>query len=204
MLVIGLTGGIGSGKTTVANLFADLGVDVIDTDQLSRDVTKSGQGALKKISEHFGPKILQSNGSLDRTALRKIIFTDDNARRWLEELLHPLIRAEMKRQIDSSTSTYCIVVIPLLIETKPNSLIDRILVVDTSEDLQLERTKKRDNSSEKEVAAILNTQVNREKRLAAAHDIIENHGSLDDLVSQVKKLHEFYMGEADARIVKSK
>ncbi len=192
MLVIGLTGGIGSGKTTVAKLFSEHGVKVIDTDQLARDVTQPGQEALHNITTKFGNSILKSDGSLDRTALRKIIFKDENNRAWLEKLLHPLIRNEMKRQIESSKSSYCIVIIPLLFETEPNPLINRVLVVDAPEIEQIRRTQKRDNSTQPEVEAILKTQVSRAKRLAAANDIITNDGSLADLIPQVNKLHLLY------------
>ncbi|MEO8401031.1 MAG: dephospho-CoA kinase [Gammaproteobacteria bacterium] len=193
MLVIGLTGGIGSGKTTVANLFAQKGVTIIDTDKLSRDLTLPDSPALKQISDKFGREILLANGALDRARLRKIIFADETNRLWLEQLLHPLIRIEMKRQAEESESPYCIVVIPLLFETDRNPLIQRVLVVDASEESQLTRTLQRDGSSDAEVAAILKTQVDREKRLGLADDVIRNDGGLDELILQVKKLHEFYL-----------
>lgn len=196
MLVIGLTGGIGSGKSTVANLFAELGATIIDTDQLARDVTQPGQPALKKIAKHFGPEILLPDNSLNRSALRKIIFADDKNRRWLENLLHPLIRQEMERLISSATSPYCIAVIPLLLETKPNPLIDRILVVDASEEQQIARAYNRDNVSRDDIAAIIKTQVSREHRIKAAHDVITNTGSLEELAHQVEKLHQLYLQEA--------
>jgi dephospho-CoA kinase len=199
MLVIGLTGGIGSGKTAVAKLFAEHGITVIDTDQLSRDVTLPNQPALKEIVNRFGTDILLPNGTLNRPALKKIIFKDDSQRIWLEELLHPLIREEMKRQVDAATSPYCIVVIPLLLETKPNPLIQRILVVDTHVESQIQRTQLRDNSTEEEVKAIINTQVNRTQRLTAAHDVIENNGTLNDLKTQVENLHQFYLGLSHGR-----
>jgi len=193
MLIIGLTGGIGSGKSTVAKLFSERGVTVIDTDQLARDVTQPGKPALQSIVDMFGSTILQTNGSLNRTALRKIIFTDENKRLWLENLLHPIILAEMKNQAEAAKSSYCIVVIPLLLETQANELINRILVIDTAEKEQIKRTQLRDNSTENEVKSIIATQVNRIKRLSAAHDIIENNGSLSDLIPQVDRLHGFYL-----------
>jgi dephospho-CoA kinase len=192
MLVIGLTGGIGSGKTTVAKLFANRGITIIDTDQLARDVTDFGQAALAKIAEKFGPEILFANGTLNRVALRKIVFADEAKRRWLEELLHPLIRTEIKKQVNQAQSPYCIVVIPLLFETEPNPLIQRILVVDTPEKNQIERTQNRDGMPLEEIEAILLTQVNRAHRLKKAHDIIENHGSIADLERQVNRLDELY------------
>lgn len=193
MLVVGLTGGIGSGKTTVANLFAQKGVTIIDTDKLSRDLTIPGSPALKKISDKFGSEILLADGALDRARLRKIIFADEANRLWLEQLLHPLIRVEMKQQAELSKSPYCIVVIPLLFETDRNPLIHRVLVVDASQESQLARTLQRDGSSDAEVTAILKTQVDREKRLRLADDVIRNDGGIDELVPQVEKLHEFYL-----------
>lgn len=192
MLVIGLTGGIGSGKSTVAQLFAEKGITVIDSDQLARDVTQPGKPALNEIQEHFGSGLINENGSLNRTTLRKIIFGNDNERVWLEQLLHPLIRAEMKKQIEKSTSNYCIVVIPLLFETTPNPLINRILVVDTHEKEQINRVLKRDSSSPEEIQLILKSQVSRAKRLEFADDIIENTGSISELIPQVNRLHHYY------------
>lgn len=192
MLVIGLTGGIGSGKSTVATLFADKGIHVIDTDQLSRDLTQPGQPALQQIVNQFGADILLADGKLDRAKLRAIIFSDEKKRRWLEQLLHPLIRVAMEQQIATSTSPYCILVIPLLFETPPNPLIQRVLVVDAPEYLQIARTKERDNTHEDAVQTILDTQISREKRLKLADDVIYNHGSLLDLTEQVDRLHKFY------------
>lgn len=192
MLVIGLTGGIGSGKTTVAKLFQEKGITVIDTDQLAREVIERGSPALESIKKYFGNSILNSDQSLNRNALRKIIFQNDEKRIWLEKLLHPLIRHELKKQIQYATSAYCIVVIPLLFETDPNPLIDRILVVDSSEENQINRTCMRDNSSIEEVKAILKTQVERTKRLALADDVIINNHSIDDLAVEVNKIHKLY------------
>lgn len=193
MLIVGLTGGIGSGKTTVANLFEKKGITIIDTDQLARDLTQPNTFALQEISTKFGGSILSPTGSLDRAALRKIIFQDQDAKKWLEELLHPLIRKEMERLITLATSPYIIVVIPLLFETKPNPLINRVLVVDSSTEQQIERTTLRDKISAQEVASILNTQSQRETRIAGADDIIYNDGELKDLIQQVDKLHETYL-----------
>jgi len=192
MLVVGLTGGIGSGKTTVAKLFANKGVHVIDTDQLARDVTEPGQPALQQIAAKFGAEILSPDGRLDRAKLRTIVFSDPEKRVWLEQLLHPMIRAEMTQQIADSTSLYCLAVIPLLFETAPNPLIQRTLVVDIPEALQLERTAARDKVTPQAIQAILDTQIAREKRLALADDIIYNQGALHDLEKQVDHLHEIY------------
>lgn len=196
MLVVGLTGGIGSGKSTVAKLFADKGVTVIDTDQLARDLTQLNQPAFKKIIEKFGTALLNEDGTLNRAALRKIVFADPEKRMWLEKLLHPLIRMEIKRQIKINHSPYCIVMIPLLLETKPNPLIQRILVVDATEEQQIERAHTRDKLSIEEIKTIMQSQVKRDQRLAAADDIIDNAGQLEGLTSQVNKLHEFYLSTA--------
>lgn len=193
MLVIGLTGGIGSGKSTVAGLFAKKGITIIDTDIISREITQPGKPALAKIVEHFGESILLPNKSLDRAKLRLIIFSDHDERAWLEQLLHPLIRDEMHKQVTESQSPYCIAVIPLLLESKPNPLINRILVVDTHEAQQIKRVQSRDNASNDEVEAILKTQVSRAERLKAADDIIENTRSMDNLSTQVSGLHEQYL-----------
>lgn len=196
MLIVGLTGGIGSGKTTVAKLFADHGATVIDTDQLARDVTQRGQPALQQIAEKFGAHVLMPDGSLNRSALRKIVFSDENSRLWLEALLHPLIHEEMLRQVALATSPYCIVIIPLLLETKRDPIINRILIIDTSESEQIQRTQKRDNATVDEVKAILKTQVTRAQRLKAADDVIENNRSTKDLIPQVDRLNDFYIALA--------
>jgi dephospho-CoA kinase len=193
MLVIGLTGGIGSGKSTVANLFAKKGIAIIDTDELARELTQPGHETLNKIAMHFGKNILLPDGSLNRKLLRSIIFSDTNQRLWLEQLLHPLIRTEMQLQIEAATSPYCIAIIPLLFETKPNPIIDRILVIDTTEEEQIQRTQQRDQISLEAVQAILHSQVSREHRLVNAADIIHNNGSITDLNQQVDNLHSFYL-----------
>lgn len=191
-LIIGLTGGIGSGKSTVANLFAERGAGVIDTDQLSRDLTQPNTAVLKALLEKFGPTILTNTKELDRKKLREIIFADSSKRIWLEELLHPLIRQKMQIQAELVPSSYCIVVIPLLFETKPNPLINRILVVDTPEDLQISRTLLRDKNSIEVVKAIMKTQISREKRRAGADDIIINDNEPEHLIPQVDELHKLY------------
>lgn len=193
MLVIGLTGGIGSGKTTVANFFAALGVPVIDTDQLARDVVVPNSPALIKIIARHGPDILLPDKSLNRQKLREIIFKDASERQWLEQLLHPLIRKAMQEKITALTEPYCIVVIPLLAETAPNELIDRVLVVDAPEKEQLLRTQQRDQLSHEAVKAIIQAQAHREKRLAIADDIIMNNGDLAHLQRQVAELHYKYL-----------
>lgn len=193
MFIVGLTGGIGSGKSTVAALFAKHGIAIIDTDQLARDVAQPGSPALKKIVEKWGSSILLSGDSLNRSALRQIVFKNESDRRWLENLLHPLIRLEMKKQAEQAASPYCIVIIPLLFETGRDAFLDRVLVVDAPEEKQISRTQIRDKATQEEVKAILDSQVSRETRLNLADDVIENKGSIADLEDQVDKLHQSYL-----------
>jgi dephospho-CoA kinase len=193
MYVIALTGGIGSGKSTVARLFEKKGITIIDTDQLSRDLTQPGQEALKKIAAHFGQNILLPDGSLNRSLLRTIIFADNTQRLWLEQLLHPLIRAEMETQVLAARSPYCIVIIPLLFETTPNPIINRVLIVDATEEQQLERTQQRDSITLEEAQAILRVQMKREHRLEKTCDVIYNTGSIEDLHQEVDRLHVLYL-----------
>jgi len=193
MLVVGLTGGIGSGKSTVAKLFAQHGIKIIDTDEIARQLTHSDQEAFKKIVDYFGPDILSKDSNLNRAKLRNIVFADPHKRHWLERLLHPLIRSEIKQLIASASSPYCIVVIPLLFETEPNPIIQRILVVDTPEEEQINRVKLRDSLPESEITAILQSQATRQTRIQGAHDVIENTGSPEQLEAQVHKLHHYYL-----------
>lgn len=197
MLVVGLTGGIGSGKTTVANLFAHHGVPIIDADLIAREVTEPNQPAFSKVVKHFGESILLANGTLNRSKLREIIFEEPKQRLWLEHLLHPLIREEMQRQINKLATPYCIAVIPLLLEVEFFSFINRILVVDAPEHLQIQRTAGRDKTKAPQIEAILKTQARREDRIAHAHDVITNEGTLEDLKPQVEKLHYLYLKMAD-------
>ncbi len=193
MLVIGLTGGIGSGKSTVSHLFAQLGVPIIDADLIARQITESNDQALSSIIEHFGKKIVSENGALNRAVLRDIIFNHPPERLWLEDLLHPLIREEMQQQIRQLSEPYCIAVIPLLLEVEFHSFINRILVVDAPENLQIERTRHRDQIQSSQIEAILKTQAHRHDRIARAHDVIVNDGTLEDLIPQVEKLHQQYL-----------
>ncbi|MCW5584393.1 MAG: dephospho-CoA kinase, partial [Gammaproteobacteria bacterium] len=161
MLVIGLTGGIGSGKSTVANLFAEQGVPVIDADVIAREITAPNKPAFSSIVKHFGQSILNPDGTLDRTKLRQIIFHNPKQRLWLEKLLHPQIRNEMQQQIAKMTAPYCIAVIPLLLEVEFFSFINRILVVDAPESAQIRRVMLRDHMSQPDIEAILKTQAPR-------------------------------------------
>ena len=192
MLVIGLTGGIGSGKSTVAKMFIALGVPVIDMDQIARQVVEPGQPALKQIIHEFGASILDTDGRLNRRKLRELIFESVENRRRLEMILHPLIRQETQQQISKLDATYCIVVIPLLLESNQRSLVDRILVVDVPEALQITRTIQRDDVSAADAQKILAAQVNRNRRLAAADDVIDNSEELEQVRIRVAKLDQHY------------
>ncbi len=193
MFVVGLTGGIGSGKSFIAGLFANLGVPIIDADVVARDITMPGFPAAKKIEEHFGNTVINPDGSLDRQALRRIIFDDPDQRQWLEELLHPIIKEEIQLQVSKLESTYCIAVIPLLLEVEFDSLVHRVLVIDTTEELQIERTMARDNMTQDMVLKILHAQAKRKERTDRAHDIIHNIGLPEDTSHQVSALHQKYL-----------
>jgi dephospho-CoA kinase len=193
MLVIGLTGGIGSGKSTVGKLFAELGVELVDADQLAREVVEPGTPALRKIAAHFGENLLLSNGSLDRAALREIVFANPEQRRWLEQLLHPPIGQLLKTRLAACQSAYCILESPLLLETSQVELVDRVLVVDVSETTQLNRALKRDGSDQETIKGIIAAQMPRRQRLAKADEILDNEGSPDELRPQVEKLHKIYL-----------
>lgn len=193
MLVVGLTGGIGSGKSTVATLFAERHVPIIDTDIIAREVTQPGQAAFTSIVKHFGSAILLQDGKLNRQLLRETVFKEAKQRIWLENLLHPIIRKKMEQQIHETQAAYCLVIIPLLFEVEFYSIINRILVVDAPEDLQIARAVARDNASQAEIEAILKTQASRKDRLSRAHDVIINDGKLEDLAPQVERLHELYL-----------
>ncbi|WP_229702170.1 dephospho-CoA kinase [Bowmanella pacifica] len=192
-LIIGLTGGIGSGKTKVSDLFAGLGIDIIDADVLAREVVEPGAPALKQIADHFGKQILRADGQLNRGALRERIFSAPDEKAWLNALLHPLIRQLMQERTHAATSPYCILAIPLLVENQLHTLVDRILVVDVQEGIQRERVTTRDKVSAQQVDAILASQASRAQRLAVADDVIDNSGSLEVLSRQVEKLHQQYL-----------
>lgn len=199
--IIGLTGGIGSGKTTVANVFASLGVDIIDADIIARDVVKKGSAALTSIADHFGAQFIQANGELDRALLRQKIFSNNNDKLWLNNLLHPLIREEMSSHAHASTSDYCIIVVPLLIENGLTCMVDRVLVIDVKPATQLLRTTARDTNSISQVQAIMNSQLSRETRQTHADDIINNDDcSLESLHKTVTQLHKRYLQLATEHI----
>jgi dephospho-CoA kinase len=197
-LRIGLTGGIASGKSTVAQRFAELGIPVIDADIVSRKVVEQGKPGLAQVVERFGPQVLDVNGNLDRKALRAVIFNDSAARQALDAILHPLIRADMEKQVAVARGPYVVMAIPLLIEGgSARKRVDRVLVVDADEKLQLQRVQARDNSSEQEARAILGAQASRKARLAEADDVISNTGSVADLRQAVDRLHEQYLHLAE-------
>lgn len=190
---LGLTGGIGSGKSAVAAQFAALGVDVVDADQAARWVVEPGRPALAAIAEHFGEQVLQADGQLNRSALRELIFQAPAERGWLERLLHPLIATETAQFLANAKSPYAIMVSPLLIESGQYKLTQRILVVDVPEKLQIERTMQRDRLSAEQVRAIMAAQASRETRLSHADDILVNDRDLAWVEREVERLHTFYL-----------
>ncbi|PST93759.1 dephospho-CoA kinase [Photobacterium iliopiscarium] len=197
-MVIGLTGGIGSGKTTVANVFAEYGIDLIDADIIARDVVAIGSVGLARITEKFGNRILLNDGNLDRSQLRTAIFSDPQLKNWLNQLLHPLIREKMLADIDRATSPYCLLIVPLMIENNLQTLTDRLLVVDVDQQTQIMRTQQRDNVSLEQINNILAAQASRQQRLDAADDIICNNGDNQALLTQVAQLHLHYLALARA------
>jgi dephospho-CoA kinase len=197
-MIIGLTGGIGSGKTQASSRFMQHGISVVNADVVAREVVMPNSPALREIAQHFGSNILDDDGVLNRRKLREIIFQSAAEKQWLEALLHPLINAEIRRQLASSTSPYTILESPLLLETKQYELVDRIAVVDVSELIQVERAAMRDNSDDEQIKAIIQAQLNRQERCARAHDIIQNHGNIEELEQQVDKLHRLYLELAQA------
>ncbi|WP_429109261.1 dephospho-CoA kinase [Aeromonas media] len=197
MYVVAITGGIGSGKTTVANQFAALGVEVVDADLIARDVVAPGTPALAAIAGHFGPEMLTGQGLLDRRALRERIFSDPAAKSWLNALLHPIIRSEMLRQCAAASSPYCLLVVPLLVENRLTALADRVLVIDVDEATQIERTCRRDGVSREQAQAILASQASRTERLAMADDVLDNQsGTTETIRERILALHETYLAFA--------
>ncbi|MCP3669761.1 MAG: dephospho-CoA kinase [Gammaproteobacteria bacterium] len=193
MLTIGLTGGIGSGKSTVSDIFQSLGVPVIDSDLIAHEVVQPGEPGLKGIIQHFGTGILQPDGSLNRQQLRNLVFNDETARKQLEQMLHPLIRQQSQQQLAALNTPYAILAIPLLVETGLTDSVDRVLVVDCPEPLQIERICSRDSINHDQATAILAAQCSRKQRLKAADDIINNNQPIADLTKRVKSLHEQYL-----------
>jgi dephospho-CoA kinase len=190
---VGLTGGIASGKSTAAKFFGALGVPIIDTDQLARDVVEPGQPPLERLVKRFGPSILTEDGHLNRPALRDIVFSDPKARADLEALTHPAIGVAVEARSAEAGGIYQILVIPLLVEKSLGSQLDRVVVVDCDEELQIRRLQARDGSTLEQARAILNAQTSRGARLKAAHDVIKNDGDMSAVRDQVEKLHARYL-----------
>ncbi|KGQ47670.1 dephospho-CoA kinase [Gallibacterium anatis 10672-6] len=203
--VVGLTGGIGCGKSTIADLFTELNVPIIDADIVARQVVEKGSPLLVKIAEHFGSEILTAEGALDRSALRQKVFNDETQKQWLNRLLHPAIREEMLRQLQQQTAPYVLWVVPLLLENHLQHYCDRILVVDVSEETQLQRASRRDQNSAALIRKIMQSQVSRQQRLAEADDVISNEQpltpeNLQTLKNEVQQLHQKYLRLAQTEV----
>ncbi len=197
-LVVGVTGGIGSGKSAVTDRLANLGITIVDADVAARVVVEPGQPALQAIADHFGSGVIKEDGSLDRAALREIVFEHPDERQWLESITHPAIREEIICQLRSADSPYVVLSSPLLIEASQNDFVDLVVVVDVPESTQLERTMKRDDNSADLVRQIMAAQLNREDRLRAADLIIDNDGNLEELHQHVDALHKQLLVKASA------
>ena len=193
MLTIGLTGGIGSGKSAASNFFSSLGITIIDADRIAHQITSQGTKSYNDILSHYGPSILLANGDLNRKIIRNTVFNQPNEKRWLEELLHPQIRKIITDQISISTGPYIIVCIPLLAESTGITFLDRVLLIDCTQELQIQRTCKRDNIERQTVIGILQQQATRSQRIAIADDIIINNGTLPDLHHKLQSLHQNYL-----------
>jgi dephospho-CoA kinase len=191
--VVGLTGGIASGKTSASDHFAKLGVDIVDADIIAREVVAPEQPALKAIIEHFGSNIVDSTGQLDRAALRARVFNNASEQSWLNQLLHPAIRESMQAKIQASQAPYVILVVPLLVENGLNALCDRVLVIDVSEDLQINRAIERDKCEAALIKNIMKAQADRQQRLELADDVIVNDKDQSHLSAQVSVLHKNYL-----------
>lgn len=198
MLVVGLTGGIASGKTTIERWFRAQGVAVIDADRIARELVQPGQAGLRQVVDAFGTDILDPGGQLDRARMRTLIFTDPAARHRLEGILHPLVAERMRQQLARLNTPYTVLSVPLLLESGQDSMVDRILVVDLPEALQIERLMARDQCDHSAALAILKAQMDRQQRLDAADDIIDNSGTERDLAAQLSRLHQQYLAIAAA------
>jgi len=198
MVRIGLTGGIGSGKSTVAALFARHGAPIIDTDEIAHELLAPGQAAHAEIVAAFGQEILDSNGNIDRTQMRHRVFAEAAERKRLEAILHPRIRAETARRLEGLCAPYCLVVVPLLIEAGFTDLVDRVLVIDADDTLRILRTKTRSGLGEAEIRRIMASQASRQERLQKADDIITNNSDLAHLEREVARLHGVYSALAPA------
>ena len=195
MAVVGLTGGIGSGKSTVVRLFGALGVHWVDADDVAREVVEPGTPGLERIAEHFGQEILLPDGGLDRAALRRIVFDAPEERAWLESVLHPVIREELMRQLhpDNYALPYVLLVSPLLLETDQHELVDKVVVVDVPVDVQIQRTMARDTNDREQVERIIAAQMPREQRLQKADKVVDNSLPLADVEHQIEDLHQAFL-----------
>ncbi|WP_070962260.1 dephospho-CoA kinase [Vibrio sonorensis] len=192
--VVGLTGGIASGKTTVANMFSkEFSIDIVDADVIARQVVEVGSEGLSQIVHRYGEKIVLEDGSLNRSQLREIIFSDPSEKKWIDSLLHPLIRQEMKKQLQDVSSDYALLVIPLMVENGLQNLADRVLVVDVDEKTQIERTQNRDGVDENQAKSILAAQATRQQRLEIADDVVKNSTKNQKLLPQITELHKKYL-----------
>ena len=192
-MIIGLTGGIGSGKSAAAALFKDIGVDLIDADDLARDSLSINSEGYKLFIEEFEDKYLDENKNINRELIRKLIFNDSNAKSKLESIIHPIVRSGIETFIKNKKSDYCIIVVPLIFETNSSKIYDRVLVIDCDVDVQISRTIKRDDQTKSETKKIINKQATREQRLSIADEVIVNNGSLDLLRMEVLKIHKKYL-----------
>jgi dephospho-CoA kinase len=191
--VVGISGGIGSGKTTVTDLFTTYDIEVIDADVIAREVVAPGTPALKSIVDKLGQSVLDCSGILDRAKLRTLVFSDSKTKSWLNQLLHPVIRQQMLLQTQQAKSAYCLLSVPLLVENKLYQQVNKVVIVDVDEQTQLRRTLLRDKTNEQQIRAIMSAQATRAQRLAVADDIIDNNGKTDDLPKQVFQLHKKYL-----------
>lgn len=191
--IVGVTGGIGSGKTSVTNAFADFGIDIVDTDVLARKALEVGSPLLAEVFNHFGTHLMQADKSLNRAKLREEVFTNPSSKQWLEDLVHPWVKQQTLLELSQATSSYIILVSPLLIESGQLNLVKRLLVVDLKQEQQIERTVIRDASNKELVAKIIEQQLARTKRLSFADDIIDNSKDLPYMMQQVNKLHTKYL-----------
>jgi len=190
MFVVGITGGIGSGKSAVTAKLEQLGIDIIDADIVAREVVEPGTKALKDIQSYFGDRVLSSDGALDRAALREIVFSEPEKRKWLEALLHPIIRNETIKQLNNASSPYAVLASPLLLETDQHELTQHIVLIDVSVETQIERTIARDNNNRKQVEAIIAAQMSRTEKQRKSDIIITNDEDLSALYNKVSVLHE--------------
>ena len=193
-MIIGLTGGIGSGKSAAANFFQNEGISVIDTDQLARKVIEKDSDGYSKVVESFGANILDNNKSIDRAKLREEVFHDNKKRKILESITHPLVRDLMVQKISSSTSPYSIIMVPLIFETHSAKNYDRVLVIDCDVEIQLARAMARDENSADLIQKIIDSQCSRSERLSIANDVIPNNHSIEDLKKRSLAMHNFYLG----------